>query len=191
MIRALVAGIISFLIAYLFDWASLKRVPGGKQVVAFFVVALHGYALYAACWGVERFYLPVALSWLGWFLLPISIMLLIYSLFIELPVAKTYASLGVGDRLVTTGTWALVRHPGVLWYALGLVSLLLATRSTVLLICTPVWVFMDVIHVLVQDRFFFPRMFPDYHRYRGQTPMLIPTRESIGACLKTLRTREA
>ncbi len=85
--RALVAGILSFLIIYLFDWASIKRVPGGKQAIAF--------------------------------------------------------------------------------------------------------LFLDVLYVSVRDRFFFPRMFPDYPQYQRQTPMLIPTRESISACFSTLKAREA
>lgn len=137
--RALVAGILSFLIIYLFDWASIKRVPGGKQAIAFLFLALQGYALYAA-WGVERFSLPAGISWLGCFLLPISIVLLLYSLLLEIPFAKTYS---------------------------------------------------DVLYVSVRDRFFFPRMFPDYPQYRRQTPMLIPTRESISACFSTLKAREA
>jgi len=180
-------------VAYLWDWASIKKISGGKQGIALLVVAIHGYAIYAACWGVgvDRFALPAAVSWLGWSLLPIAAILLIYSWFIELPSAKTYVQPGVGSELVTTGTWALTRHPGVLWYALGLVALLLATRSTVLLFCAPVWIAMDIVHVVMEDVYFFPRMFPDYPQYKQQTPMLIPTRRSIAACLKTLRAKEA
>jgi len=189
---ALVVGVLGFLIAYLWDWASIKRISGGKQVIAFLVVGLLGYAIYAASWGagVERFALPAAVSWLGWALLPIAVILLIYSWFFELPATKTYVQPGVGSQLVTTGTWALTRHPGVLWYALGLVALLLATRSTVLLYCAPVWIVMDIIHVVMEDVYFFPRMFPDYPQYKQQAPMLIPTRRSIAACLKTLRVKE-
>ena len=184
---ALLSGVIGFLIAYLFDWASIKRVPGGKQVIIFLFVALQGYALYAACWGVSQFYMPVAISWLGWFLLPISVTLLSYSLFMEIPFTKTYLKSATGDQLVTTGTYALVRHPWILWYALTLASLLLATQSKVLLIATPVWVMMGIIRVVIQDRYFFPHMFPHYPRYKEQTPMLIPTRGSIAACIKTFK----
>jgi len=190
---ALVSGVLAFLVAYLWNWASLKKVAWGKQVIALLGFALHGYAIYAACWGVgvDRFALPAAVSWLGWSLLPVSAILLIYSWFIELPVSKTYVKPGVGSQLVTTGTWALTRHPGVLWYALGLIALLLATRSTVLLICVPVWIVMNIIYGVMEDVYFFPRMFPDYPQYKQQTPMLIPTRRSIAACLKTLRAKEA
>jgi hypothetical protein len=30
-------------------------------------------------------------------------------------------------------------------------------------------------------------MFPGYEQYKRETPMLIPTRESIARCIKTLR----
>ena len=188
---AVIAGVFAFLIAYLFDWVSMRKIPGGKQVIALFVVGLHSYALVAAYWGVSRFSLPSAFSVLGWFLLPFSLLLLLYSLFLELPLAQTYSQAGVGQRLVTSGTYALVRHPWVLWYIIFLACLVIATRSIVLLYAVPIWVFMAVLHVVVQDRFFFPKVFSGYPHYQGQTPMLIPTRRSIAACLRTSKAREA
>lgn len=161
---AVIAGVFAFLIAYLFDWVSMRKIPGGKQVIALFVVGLHSYALVAAYWGVSRFSLPSAFSVLGWFLLPFSLLLLLYSLFLELPLAQTYSQAGVGQRLVTSGTYALVRHPWVLWYIIFLACLVIATRS---------------------------KVFSGYPHYQGQTPMLIPTRRSIAACLRTSKAREA
>ena len=186
---AVLAGVLAFLVAFSFDWVAMKRTPRAKLVVVFLVIGLHGYALYAALWGVSRFWLPTAVSVVGWVLLPIFAFLLLYSLVIELPSGKTYYRPGVADHLVTTGTYALTRHPGVMWYILALVSLLLATRSTVLLIAVPVWSLLDIIHVTVQDRFYFVKMFPGYRQYQQQTPMLIPTRQSLVACLLMLRRR--
>jgi protein-S-isoprenylcysteine O-methyltransferase Ste14 len=112
--------------------------------------------------------------------------LLIYSLFIEIPFKQTYTMSGVGDRLVKTGTYALTRHPGVLWLGLFLLALLAVSRSRLLLIAAPLWFALDLLLVWVQDRFYFPRMFPGYSQYRRETPMLIPTRSSIVRCIKTL-----
>ena len=75
----------------------------------------------------------------GWVLLPVASFLLIYSLFIELPLARTYVRKDDSPRLVTTGTYALVRHPSVLWYLLILVALLLVSRSWLLLVAAPLW----------------------------------------------------
>jgi hypothetical protein len=50
---------------------------------------------------------------------------------------------------------------------------------------------MDILYVVIQERYFLPQMFPDYPEYKRQTPMLIPNRRSIAACLKTLKLKEA
>ena len=186
---AVLAGVASFLVAFTFDIFAIKGVRGVKPVVVFLVVALHAYAIYAACWGVDRFEIPGYVSLIGWATLPIWSLLLLYSLALELPTGQTYTRPGVGNRLITTGTYALVRHPGVIWYILALGSLLLACRSPILLVAVPVWVALDVIHVTVQDKFFFPRMFPEYKEYQKSTPMLIPTPGSISACIRTVRAR--
>ena len=184
------AGIVSFLIAYSFDWAALKRIASLKQMIAVAMFILHGYALYAVCWGITRFALPVPLLWIGWVLLPLSLLLLFYSFFIEIPFTKTYAKKGSSNQLVTTGTYALVRHPGVIWYCLLLLSLFFVTGSMTLLVAAPIWIIMDLIYVVIQERFFFGNLFPGYPDYQKQTPMLMPTRQSIVKCIKTLKTKE-
>ncbi len=143
------------------------------------------------CLRTERVLLPLWASWLGWVLLGASLFLLIYSLFIELPFRKTYVE-GEGERgLVRTGTYALVRHPGVLWYALFLLSLVLVSKSKLLLLASPIWLFMDVLWVTIQEWFFFNKMFPGYDGYRRETPMIVPNRRSIAACIRTLRQGRA
>jgi len=123
----------------------------------------------------------------GWPLLIISACLLVYSIFLEIPFKQTYAMNGVGDKLVKTGTYALVRHPGVLWFGLFLTALIVVSRSKLLLIAAPLWFLLDVSWVWIQERLYFNQMFPGYEQYRRETPMLIPTRESITRCMKTLR----
>jgi len=188
---AIIAGVLSLLLAYLFDWISLKKTRGSKQVIILFVIGLQIYALLAASWGTSRFSLPSALSILGWALAALSLLLLLYSLFVELPLAETYSKPSAGQQLVTRGTYALVRHSWLLCYVVFLASLTLATRSTVLLYAAPIWVCICLFHVVIQDRLLFPRMFAQYPHYRRETPMLIPNRNSIAACFRTLRARGA
>jgi len=126
---------------------------------------------------------------LGIILLVISLCLLIYSLFIEIPFQSTYSKKGVGNKLITTGTYALVRHPGVLWLALLYISLALIFPSPILFLAASVWLIMDIIWVAVEDRVFFPKMFLDYQEYQQKTPFLIPTKQSISSCLKTINPR--
>jgi protein-S-isoprenylcysteine O-methyltransferase Ste14 len=114
--------------------------------------------------------------------------LLVYSILIEIPFRRTYLQKGAGDILVTTGTYALTRHPGVLWLAVCLIGMFLATGTRLLIIAIPVWVIIDTLYVLIQDRYYFPRQFGKaYDDYKMTVPMLIPTLKSIRRCLKTVR----
>ena len=181
-------GIAGFLAAYLFDIVSLKKIPRIKGLIWIIAVVLVIYSTWMVCFDSRKFALPAWASILGWVLLPAFILCFIYSLFINLPFRKTYVKSGVGSQLIRTGTYALVRHPGVLWYGVILVALILISGSQLLLIAAPIWFVMDVIHVTIQDRYLFGKMFPDYKDYRKETPMLIPNKRSIAAFIRTFNS---
>jgi protein-S-isoprenylcysteine O-methyltransferase Ste14 len=187
----IIIGVLGFLVAPLFEVASIKRIPGAKQCVGVFAAGLVTYAMVITCLKSDRLGLPLWLTSLGWILLLMSLLLVAYSLFINLPLRQTYISSGVEDRLVKTGTYALVRHPAVLWYALLLLSLILVSKAKLLLVASPIWLLMDTLYVFVQERLLFTKMFAGYDDYRRETPMLIPNRKSIGACIRTLRPPKA
>lgn len=183
----ILVGVLAFLIVFFFDLAAIKRIPYLKQIIGLASVSLFGYSLFAVCLAPVKLRLPEWLSWVGWPFLFVSLSLLVYSLFLEIPFRQTYADDGVGGRLVKAGTYALARHPGVLWLALFLLALVLVSRSRLLLVAAPVWLFMDVLYVWVQERFFLGKMFPGYEQYKRETPMLIPTRTSIARCWRSVR----
>ncbi len=178
-------GVLAFIMAGLFDLAALRGWRYVKQAVGLGTILVAGYA----CWGLlrtsARVPLSAPLTWLGWPLLAVGMSLLIYSLFIEIPFRQTYARSGVGDTLVTSGTYALCRHPGVLWYGLCLIALFLVSGAQRLLVAAPIWFLLDVLHVWVQDVYFFPQMFSTYPEYQQQTPMLVPVKESVVRSLRT------
>ncbi len=178
-------GIAGFLVAYLFDLVSLRKTLYAKQAIGLVAVCLTGYSHLMVCSRGERLALPAGFSYVGWPLFGLASLAMIYSLFLEIPFKQTYLAGGVGDKLVTTGTYALVRHPGILWYALVLISLIFISRRQLMLFAAPLWLLMDVLYVWIQDRFFFPRMFPGYGRYQRETPMLIPDRASLSRCFTT------
>jgi len=190
----IVIGVLGFLVAVAFDWVSLKRLPAAtKQLVGLLSVGLLTYSTVMVCLTPEKFDFPFFAVPLGILLLLVSLFLLVYSLFIEIPFGSTYSSKGTSNKLTTTGTYALTRHPGVLWLALFYVALILLFPSATMIIATIVWIIMDIIWVLLEDKVFFPRMFPDHSSYQKQTPFLIPNRKSFSACLRTIRAakREA
>lgn len=184
-------GIFGFLIIHLFDIVSLKRIPWAKPFTWTLGCGLLVYALTMTCLQSDKLLLPTWTTWLGGVLLAISFLLLIYSLFINLPFRSTYITAGVGDKLVTTGLYALVRHPGVYWFTLLLLSLILVSKSSRLLIASPIWILLDVLLVFIQDRFVFGTMFKKYDDYRQKTPMLLPNRKSLNAFISSLRQGRA
>lgn len=183
----ILVGIFGFLMAYAFDWASLKQMPVVKQLAGIAAVCLLGYAIVMVCISPAKLNLPAFTLPLGVCLLLISLSLLVYSLFIEIPFHSTYAEQRVNGKLINTGTYALVRHPGVIWLAFVCISLFLIFPSFTLLLATIVWIVTDIIYVILQERFIFPKILPDYPKYQKQTPFLIPNSHSFKACLKTIK----
>jgi protein-S-isoprenylcysteine O-methyltransferase Ste14 len=183
----IVIGVLGFAAAFAFDWASLKRIPVIKQLAGFVAFSLLIYATIMVCHSPTKLGPPIFARIIGGCLLAIFLCLLIYSLFIELPFRRTYTKQGVGEELIYTGTYALVRHPGVIWLAFVFLALTLLYPSPTLFLAIVIWLFIDVIYVTVQDKYFFPKMFSHYQDYKKQTPFLIPTKQSFFACLKTLR----
>jgi len=187
MMKYILLGLCAYPALAMFEYASLKKIGGLRQTMALLAFALPGFSLLVMCVNSTRFALPAYLSWLGWVLAGIFGFMLIYSLFLEIPFAKTYMRSGCGDQLITTGTYALSRHPGVMWLALFLLGLLLATRSRLLLVAAPIWLAADALYVWVEEKLYLEKAFPDYEEYQRETPMLLPTPRGIRRCLKTMR----
>lgn len=180
-------GSLGFLITHTFDIIALKRVPWAKPIIWVLGTGLFFYALVRLSFQSNTLPLQTWTTFLGWILLSISLILLIYSLFINLPFRKTYIATGVGDKLIRTGLYTLVRHPGVIWLSLVLLSLILVSKSSLLLIAAPIFIVLDIVLVVMQDKFFFGRMFDGYKSYRQETPMLLPNRRSINAFIDSLK----
>lgn len=75
----------------------------------------------------------------------------------------------------------------MLLYALFLLSLILVSRSRLLLLASPIWLSLDILWVVLQEKFFFSKMFKDYDSYKQETPMLFPSKKSLSVCIRTLR----
>ena len=185
-------GVLSFIVIHLFDIVSLKKIPAGAKPGTWIAGGgLLAYSLTMLWLKGNILPLPIWATWLGWGLLLISLSLLIYSLFVNLPFRKTYVATGVGDKLITTGLYSLVRHPGVIWFIPFMLSLILVSKSSLLLIAAPVFILLDILLVIIQDKFLFSRMFDGYDRYQQETPMLLPSRKSVNAFISCLRQARA
>jgi protein-S-isoprenylcysteine O-methyltransferase Ste14 len=180
-------GVFGFIIINLFDLVSLKRIPFGVKPLAWTAgFAILFFSLIKMCLESSTLPLPDALVWVGWFLLAVSVTMITLALFINLPFRKTYVDTGTGDKLIKTGLYALVRHPGVYWVALFFFSLVFISRSHIMLIAAPIFVILNTALVIVQDKYLFPKMFEGYDKYQQETPMLVPNRRSIKAFINSL-----
>lgn len=172
-------GIAGFITIHLFDLASLTGMRRAKPVIWAAGSTMLSYASIKACLSNDRFQLPAWVSVVGWALLPVALAFLLYCLFGSLPFKRTYLQKGVGDQLIKTGLYGVVRHPGVYGFAAVMVSLFLLSTSKLMAVAAPIWLGTDIILVIFQDVAVFGRMFPGYADYRKETPMLIPTLQSL------------
>ncbi len=81
-------GTLGFLIVHLFDLISLKRIPLAKPVTWVLGSGLLVYSVVMASLQSDRLPLPTWSTWLGWLLLSVSLLILGYSLFGNLPFRK-------------------------------------------------------------------------------------------------------
>jgi protein-S-isoprenylcysteine O-methyltransferase Ste14 len=177
----IIIGMFGFIIIHTFDFVSIKKIHfGAKPIVWTTGFAILFYSLFKINQQVNTLPLSDSLTWIGWLLLAISVLMITIALFINLPFRKTYINTGVGDKLIKTGLYALVRHPGVYWVALFFFSLVFISKSQLMLIAAPIFVILNTILVVIQDIYFFPKMFKGYDKYQQETPMLIPNKRSIG-----------
>ncbi len=173
------------------DLASLRGWPVVKPWLWGAMMASHLLSHYRLAARSPRMWVPRPLRWLCMLLWPAAFAAFLYSIFIEIPLRKAWIRRGHTDQLVTDGSYALTRHPGVLLYAVAVLTFAMATRSRRLLLASPVLIGGDVVHVWFQERTVLEAVFPgSYGRYRASTPMLWPTGASTRRFLQQLRSAD-
>lgn len=177
----ILSGSIGFVLMLGSDFVGIKKQNVAQYLLAFFgtliivtssiLILLEGNT-YQMEFGLRLLFGAIGLMFLFF---------LVYSVLIE--VKKNGKK---DNQLVTSGTYALSRHPGVLWlffyYLFG--SLFFANID--ILIAGIVWSLINVLYVVIQEKVIFSRIFSNYENYKEETPMLLPTIRSIKKCLTTL-----
>ena len=139
---------------------------------------------------------PAWLTGPGWLLTAGGATLLVYSVYIEIPLAQRRRAAsnspatasGPSDGVICTGTYALCRHPGWWWMVMFLSGLILVANHSGVVILALVWATLDLAIIAIQDRYVFPRRFADYPSYKLATPFLFPTWTSIQSMLHSSRS---
>lgn len=174
----LVIGVFGFALLLVFDILSMHKknylkylfgISGFSLIVlsSILIVINHSYFLNISS-SFRLFSLIIAIT---------SFLLLIYSVFIEVG-RKTY-EVNNEHNLVTSGTYALTRHPGVLWMLLLYIFGAIFFQNLLAIYAALIWTFVNIIYVTIQERFIFHKIFDNYDKYRKTTPMILPNFESI------------
>ncbi len=185
----LAMGSLGFVCMLLFDWADSRR---WKLKGIFWAAA--ALLIISSCVALafldSRIRVPVPLRVIGGIFAAASGSLLVFSQFLEIPLSTSYKKVSGIRRVIRTGTYALVRHPGVLWFFFLTLSLVPVTGSLAMCAAVPLWTALNVILVLVEDRVFFPRVFGRaYQDYKRRVPFLIPTSSSVRVFIATFLRR--
>lgn len=120
----------------------------------------------------------------------VFLLLLVYSLFFAVPFSKTYVDTKNHKAPVcTTGMYALCRHPGVIWFAGFYLFFWLSFGGTILLWQFIIYSTLNLLYIILQDKWSFIKCFDGYDTYKKNTPFLIPNIKSIIRCFKTFNTQ--
>lgn len=139
----------------------------------------------------QRSHICMNVSFFIWLFLALLFAgLLIYTLFFCFDVDEAYLQVNQLRQAYTQGMYALCRHPGVIWFVLGFFCLygMFPTKQT--LIYVLLMSSYNILYVILQDLFIFPRTFVNYGEYKKQAPFLFPNKKSIRECLKTFHKGE-
>ncbi len=170
----IILGAAGFLVIHLFDLVALKNLRLLKPVTWLAGISLMIGSLIGIIGASSHYNWPEWTAILGAVTGIISLISIIYALFVNLPFLPTYIAPGLTQGLVATGWYGIVRHPGAYPFAGLMLSACLMFPSLLMITAAVVWVLIDLALIVFQDRVVFPRMFANYQDYCRQTPMLIP-----------------
>lgn len=170
-------GIIGFISLLIFDLMSIKNFIFRKYFFALLGLTLIIYSTVELVVIKNDFLINDIFRFFSLLCAVVFMALLIYSVFIEVG-GNTYKKLAE-PKLVTDGTYSLVRHPGVIWLFLAYFFLALYYENSYLLFTAITWTFANTIYVIIQEKLVLVRLFPTYENYIKTTPMVIPSYLSI------------
>jgi protein-S-isoprenylcysteine O-methyltransferase Ste14 len=184
----ILAGCLGFLLFFIYDVNSMKWQSNLVNQFFFIGFLLVLFSTTGAVYYVrEDIVLNSVMSWLWISMILIFMILLIYSLFFALPFGSTYLENEKGRQVYTKGMYALSRHPGALWFIGLYFSIYFLTGNSLILIMAVVFSILNIVYVIFQDLWTFPRLFIDYKKYANSTPFIIPSFKSVNRMINTIR----
>lgn len=184
---AIMAGVFAFFLFILYDvntvvWKK-KILYSGFAAGCFFLV-VSSVSMVLAAWRQIEIWRMGSVSCL--MIAMVFFGLLVYTLFFAIPFHDTYQEFEEEPKVCDTGVYGLCRHPGVLWFFFFYLFLGFAFQDARLLNGGILFSFCNLMYVVFQDVWSFPKQFPGYQTYRKEVPFLIPTGKSIRHCMSTM-----
>lgn len=178
-----IIGALSYILFYIYDINEIKKfhkIIKGAFILGFIIQI--GATIGIIIDNLE--YLKISV--LGLVITIFGISFLIYSLFFTLPFEETYLKIGEKRIVYNKGVYAMSRHPGVIFYVIFYIGLAILQPNMITISTYIIWSLLNISYIIFQDLWTFPRAFDDYHKYRQNTPFLIPTIKSIKSLIETI-----
>lgn len=176
----IIVGIMGFVLLFGADLCSLHKKSMAGNVLAFFGVLFVFASSINIILNGETYNIPMFVRVLSGIVAVAFLILLIYSVLIEVNKKRSEK-----EKLLTTGTYALSRHPGVIWFLFYYIFGSVLFANTEILVAGIIWSITNIIYVLLQEKLVFNKLFENYDKYRKTTPMLFPTIKSIKRFMTT------
>lgn len=182
---SLFIGTCGFIMYFIYDFNSVWKPQSWARY--FFTL---GSVLVAGSLLLEIWQQRVFISINSWFyiflfLSFVFLALLIYTLFFCFDVDEAYVKISTKRTAYTQGMYALCRHPGVIWFILGFYCLYGMIPESHVLLYVSLMSLYNILYIVLQDVYVFPRTFDNYSDYQKTTPFLIPNKQSMLKCIKT------
>lgn len=168
-----ILGVLAYVFYFIYDFNTIKKNYRILRlffgVGTFILILTTGYAVYKY-WNNDNWFLICSMS----SLLLVFLGLLIYTLFFALPFEETYVNKSVERLAYTKGIYGICRHPGMLWLSGVYFCLWGLTNNFEFGYFVYLVVIGDLLYIIYQDYYIFPKTFVNYREYKMTTPFLVP-----------------
>lgn len=102
----------------------------------------------------------------------VFLILMIYTLFFAIPFNETYIEDSKKRKAYTEGVYSICRHPVMLWFTGLYLSLWGFTNNSNAGIFYISMIIGNLLYIVYQDVYIFPKTFTNYKTYKETTPFL-------------------
>jgi len=103
----------------------------------------------------------------------VSAILLVWSVFFEISFHRKRLGLDLRET-VKSGSYGLCRHPGFWWFSVFSLSVAILRGLDLYFFTISLMIGLDLLLIVIQDKYAFPRLFSGYDAYRKEVPFLFP-----------------